>query len=214
MKKSVSGGKKMDFNAEAAKWDNERRAKRAKIIADEIIKSIPIEKQFRALEFGCGTGLVSFNLKDSFEKITLVDTSEGMIETLNSKIQEFKLKNMKAIKCDINSDSKLKHEKFHVIYTSMVLHHIMDVKITLKNLYDLIIDDGYLCIVDLVEDDGSFHKLEKDFDGHNGFNQSELRNILEDIGFKDAAVNVFYNDVKVMEDLKVNYSLFLMVGKR
>jgi ubiquinone/menaquinone biosynthesis C-methylase UbiE len=204
----------MDFNIEAAKWDNERRAKRAKIIADEIIKSIPIEKQFRALEFGCGTGLVSFNLKDSFEKITLIDTSEGMIETLNSKIQGSKLKNMTAIKCDINSDSKLKHEKFHVIYTSMALHHIMDVKTTLKNLYDLIIDDGYLCIIDLVEDDGSFHKLEKDFDGHNGFNQSELRDILEDIGFKDASANVFYNDVKVMGDLKVNYSLFLMAGKK
>jgi ubiquinone/menaquinone biosynthesis C-methylase UbiE len=204
----------MDFNIEAAKWDNERRAKRAKIIADEIIKSIPIENQFRALEFGCGTGLISFNLKDKFQHITLVDTSEGMIETLNSKIQGSKLKNMTAIKCDINSDSKLKHEKFHVIYTSMALHHIMDVKTTLKNLYDLIIDDGYLCIIDLVEDDGSFHKLEKDFDGHNGFNQSELRDILEDIGFKDASANVFYNDVKVMGDLKVNYSLFLMVGKK
>lgn len=204
----------MDFNIEAVNWDNERRAKRAKIIADEIIKSIPINNQLRALEFGCGTGLVSFNLRDKFEHITLVDTSEGMIETLKRKIQDTKVKNMTAIRSDINTDSKLQHEKFHVIYTSMALHHIIDVKTTLRNLYDLIIDDGYLCIVELVEDDGSFHKSEKDFDGHNGFNQTEFGNMLEDVGFKDAAAKVFYSDVKAIGALKVNYSLFLMVGKK
>lgn len=47
----------MNFNIEAINWDNERRTKRAKIIANEIIKSIQIKEQYRALEFGCGTGL-------------------------------------------------------------------------------------------------------------------------------------------------------------
>ncbi|UZQ49991.1 hypothetical protein [Clostridium kluyveri] len=48
----------------------------------------------------------------------------------------------------------------------MELHHLIDIRTTLKKLYEMIIDTGYLCIVELVEDDGSFHKLEKDFKGH------------------------------------------------
>jgi hypothetical protein len=75
-------------------------------------------------------------------------------------------------------------------------------------------DNGYLCIVDLVEDDGSFHKLEKDFKGHNGFNQNELKKLLEQLGYNNVVTNVFYNDVKVIEDSEINYSLFCMIGKK
>ncbi len=205
----------MNFNIEATNWDNERRVKRAKIIADEIIKSIHIEEKYRrALEFGCGTGLVSFNLIDKFEHITLIDTSKGMIETLNYKIQSLKVKNMTAIQADIKCDSEMQGEKYDVIYTSMALHHIINIKTILKNKFELLNDNGYLCIVELVEDDGSFHKLEKDFNGHNGFNQNELKGLLGELGFKSVVTNIFYNDVKDIEGSKINYSLFLMIGKK
>lgn len=204
----------MNFNIEAINWDNERRVNRARIIADEINKSIQIKEQYHALEFGCGTGLVSFNLIDKFEHITLIDTSEGMIEKLKLKIHDSKVKNMTAIKVDINDNIEVLGEKFNVIYTSMALHHILDIRITLKNLYGLLTEDGYLCIVELVEDNGSFHKLEKDFNGHNGFNQDQLKKLLEELGFKNVVANIFYNDVKVIEDKENNYSLFLMVGKK
>jgi len=205
----------MNFNIEATNWDNERRVKRAKIIADEIIKSIHIEKHYRrALEFGCGTGLVSFNLIDKFEHITLIDTSKGMIETLNFKIQDLKVKNMTAIQVDIDCDSEMQGDRFDVIYTSMALHHIRNIRTILRNLFELLNDNGYLCIVELVEDDGSFHKLEKDFNGHNGFNQNELEELLGELGYKSVVTNIFYNDVKVIEGSKINYSLFLMIGKK
>lgn len=204
----------MNFNIEAINWDNERRTKRAKIIADEISKSVQIKEQYRALEFGCGTGLVSFNLIDKFEHITLIDTSEGMVETLNLKIQDLKVKNMTAIHGDINDNAAIQGEKFDVIYTSMALHHIIDIKTTLKKLYEKLIDTGYLCIVELVEDDGSFHKFEKDFNGHNGFNQNQLKKLLEELGFKSVVTNIFYNNVKVTEGSEINYSLFLMIGKK
>lgn len=204
----------MDFNSEANNWDNERREKRARIIADEIIKSIQIKEHYHALEFGCGTGLVSFNLIDKFEDITLIDTSEGMIEALNCKIKNFKVKNMTAIQMDINCDSEIQGKKYDVIYTSMALHHIIDIRTTLENLHRLLMDNGYLCIVDLVEDDGSFHKFEKDFNGHNGFNQNELKKLMEELGYKNVVTNIFYNNIKVIGDTEINYSLFLMIGEK
>ena len=204
----------MDFNIEATNWDNEKRVKRAKIIADEIINSIEIEEQYRALEFGCGTGLVSFNLIDKFKHITLLDTSRGMIEALNLKIQNLKVKNMTAFQVDINCDSDILGDNFDVIYTSMALHHIIDISTILKKIFKLLNKNGYLCIVELVEDDGSFHKLEKDFNGHNGFNQNKLKKLLLESGFKNVVTKIFYNDVKVIEGSKINYSLFLMIGRK
>ena len=50
----------MNFDIESITWDDERRKNRAKLIAEEISKSIQIEKQYTALEFGCGTGLSKF----------------------------------------------------------------------------------------------------------------------------------------------------------
>lgn len=204
----------MDFDIEAVNWDNERRVKRAKIIADEIIKSIQINEQHNALEFGCGTGLVSFNMLDRFKHITLIDTSEAMIETLNSKIHDLKVKNITAIQGNINDNVEMQGKKYDIIYTSMALHHIIEIKKTLKILYEMLNDSGCICIVELVEDDGSFHRLEKDFNGHNGFNQNKLKKMLEELGFKDVVSNIFYNDVRVIEDSEINYSLFLMVGRK
>lgn len=203
----------MDFNMEAGNWDNERRVNRAKMIANEIINSIHIKKQCSALEFGCGTGLVSFNLCEKFKDIMLIDTSKGMIEKLDLKISNSDVKNMRTSMVDIASGSFLQ-DKFDVIYSSMVLHHMTDIETTIKNLYTLLNEEGYLCIVDLVEEDGSFHKLEKNFNGYNGFNQNILMKSLEKLGFKNVKTHVFYSDYKVIEDSKVNYSLFLMVARK
>ena len=92
----------MNFNSEASSWDNHRRAQRAKIIAEEISKTVELKSHFNALEFGCGTGLVSFNLYGKFQHITLVDTSKGMIDVLNKKIQNSFVKNMNALHMDIS----------------------------------------------------------------------------------------------------------------
>ena len=204
----------MNFDVQSITWDDERRKNRAKLIAEEISKSIQIEKQYTALEFGCGTGLISFCLNDKFEMITLVDTSKGMVDVLNSKIKAFEIDNMKVYEIDINENNILPEHSYDVIYTSMALHHIIETKATIKNLYRLLKLNGYLCIVDLDEEDGSFHKEERDFNGHNGFNQNVLKNILLEIGFKEVDTNTFYKDLKVVEEMNVKYSLFLMIGKK
>lgn len=203
----------MNFDIKALNWDTEKRVYRARIIAREINNAIQIKRTYSALEFGCGTGLISFNLHDKFQSIMLVDTSQGMINMLNSKIQEHNIENMSACNVDISKESFLK-EKYDVIYTSMAMHHIIDTKTTLENLYKLLNKDGYLCIVDLDEEDGSFHSDERDFTGHNGFNQGELSNLLKKIGFDDVKSNIIYSDEKEIGSRKVDYSLFLMRGRR
>jgi ubiquinone/menaquinone biosynthesis C-methylase UbiE len=203
----------MNFDEKAITWDNDNRINRAKIISEEISKSIEIKKSYKALEFGCGTGLVSFDLLGKFENISLVDTSKGMIEILNSKIQQNEIKNMTAFQLDINNQ-KILMGKYDVIYTSMALHHIKDIEEVLKNLYELLNPNGYICIIDLDEEDGRFHSDDKTFDGHNGFNQNKLKLLMGKIGFKNIEAHNFYNGIKVIGHENIEYTLFLMKGNK
>ncbi len=203
----------MSFDNYAKTWDAEVRIDRAKIIASEISKSIAIDKKYSAMEFGCGTGLVSFNLYDKFKNITLVDSSKGMIDILSSKIDKYKVNNMFPYHLDISNGNSI-DMKFDVIYNSMVLHHIQDTESIINTFYELLNKDGYLCIVDLDKEDGSFHKKYPDFHGHNGFNQDALKNILVSAGFKDIEVNTVFYGEKIIEDQKIDYSLFLMKARK
>lgn len=204
----------MDFDIQSISWDNEKRVKRAKVIARQISQVVELKKYYSALEFGCGTGLVSFNLYDKLKNITCIDTSQGMIDILNTKIQKHKINNIVAYQHNINDDDFLPLPKYNLIYTSMALHHIIDIETTLRNLYKLLKKDGCLCIVDLDEDDGSFHKFETGFKGHNGFNQNKLKNLLEEVGYKGLESRTFYNDEKNIDGVILPYSLFIMTGRK
>ncbi|WP_027623373.1 class I SAM-dependent DNA methyltransferase [Clostridium lundense] len=203
----------MNFDDSAKNWDTDKRINRAKIIANEISNSINIGNNYSAMEFGCGTGLVSFNLYNKFKSITLIDSSKGMIDIVKSKIDKSKIDNMFPYCLDITDEDSL-NKKFDVIYSSMVLHHIHDIEAIISKFYELLNEDGYLCIVDLDEDDGKFHKKYPDFHGHNGFNQDEFKNILISAGFKDVQSNTFFYDEKIVEGEKINYSLFLIKGRK
>lgn len=207
----------MDFNAAAAGWDTERRIKRAGIIADEIAASINITDDHNALEFGCGTGLIGLFLSDRFRHITLVDNSEGMIKVLGQKLENAGIRNITAVVCDFCSGAKIdsmgfQEETYDLIYTSMAIHHVKDIQTLLDTFSILLKPGGQLCIVDLDKDDGSFHRLEEDFGGHNGFDQFELQSMLECSGFTSVSSRTFFRDKKQIGDDEVPYSLFIMSG--
>jgi len=78
----------MHFDEESKKWDTEYRVQRAKKISAEIETYIGENSCLKAMEFGCGTGLISENLTDKFSDILMMDSSEGMIAQLKLKIEK------------------------------------------------------------------------------------------------------------------------------
>ena len=198
------------FNKEAENWDNNpEKTARAKIFAKKIVDFIQPSKKMKALEFGCGTGLLSFQLKNYFEVITLVDTSQGMIEVLKEKIKQLKIETFKPYLIDILEDPK-NITKTDVIYTLMTMHHIENIDKAATIFHSLLNKNGYLCIADLVEEDGTFHTTSQNFSGHNGFTKIELTELLHNNGFEVIHYAICYE----IEKNDKRYPLFLMIAKK
>lgn len=206
-------GEQMRFDELAKEWDTESRSERARLISEAIRNALENKKFNRALEFGCGTGLITFSLHELFDQIDMVDSSKEMIEVTKDKIKTYQLNQVHAYHLDLTKES-LGRSTYDVIYSSMVLHHVMDVEGLLNTLYGLLKPGGCLCIVDLDEEDGSFHQGYNDFIGHNGFKQETLKIQLESVGFTDVVSRTFYKGTKEDPKNATEYSLFIMKSLR
>jgi len=202
-----------DFNEKAAEWDkNQMHWDRSEAIANEIIKLIPLNKEMTALEYGAGTGIASFLLKDYLKEITLMDNSSEMVKIMNEKIVATKVTNLKALNFDLEHND-YNTGKFDLIFTQMVLHHVADTDAIISKFSKLLNKGGYLAIADLYEEDGSFHG--EGFNGHNGFRINDLSGILTSNDFKGVSHKTcFVIERKLSDSVTKPFDVFLLIGKR
>lgn len=203
----------IDFDSKARAWDgNPVFQARADRIAAAIRAAIPLNDDMRALDYGCGTGMLSFPLKDTLGHITLKDSSAGMLEVLREKIAAQGVSNMSVRQADL-TDAPLPEERYDLIYSSMVLHHIPDTAGILATFHALLNPGGWLCAADLDQEDGSFHGIEVDV--HHGFDREALRQSTEAAGFTEVRFDTVFEIVKdTAEGGTRAYPVFLMVARK
>ena len=184
-----------DFNAVALKWDEEpRRVKLAGEIAEAITAAVPLSTEWDALDFGCGTGLVTLQLAPHLRSMTGIDSSQGMIDRLGAKIQDGGFSNARAELCDLEKGD-LPTGRYHLITSSMTLHHIPKIVPLLRSLKTLLHPGGWIALADLESEGGRFHE---DPTGvfHHGFSNEELSTMLAEAGFSSIAITTATNVVK------------------
>jgi tRNA (cmo5U34)-methyltransferase len=202
-----------EFDHKAVEWDkNPAYHERAETVARAILKQIPLNSQMTALEFGAGTGLLSFMFKDMLRNITLIDSSAGMVRVTSEKIRDTGATNLKSVEFDL-AHNDYTVERFDLIYTLMVLHHVEDIEGIIMKFYGLLNQGGYLAIADLYPEDGSFHG--KGFNGHRGFDTGELSEVLEKAGFTGISHGPVYTIKRqVSENTRKRFELFLMTATK
>lgn len=197
-----------EFDARAREWDNDKmHTERSVAIATELEKMIPINPSMKALEYGAGTGILSFLLKDRFSEITLMDNSQEMIKVCVEKTKFYNTSHIVPLWFDL--EHKKFDVKFDIIYNQMVLHHVNDYESIINTFYSMLNPDGYLAIADLYPEDGSFHGIEVKV--HLGFDPENLAEILKHTGFKNIEYKTCF---EVKRDSGVKYPVFLLVAQK
>lgn len=216
--RAVNDGNKR-FNQEALSWDSRPFVKEASQEAEKAItaksKALNWEPK-QVLEIGCGTGILSFLIAPHVERVVAIDAAEGMIEVLKQKLQkENAPKNILpiAVLLEDPEDSNLPpaqesqpngpRQKFDLITSHLVLHHIPDLKAVLKTMLDCLAPGGRIMLTDF-EDFGPeakrFHPESK-MEGveRHGINAKQMSALLEEIGFSNVSVKPEWTMSKSIE---------------
>ena len=197
---------KVDHFAHKSKsWDmNSKRVKNAKGIAELIVKNIKLDKSMELMDFGAGTGLLSYFIAPFVKKIVAVDNSPSMLMEFENKCDEFSCET-EVIEKDLSSETL--DRKFNGIISSMTIHHLEDTAALLSKLYDMLDEDGFIAIADLDSEDGSFHS---DNTGvfHYGFDRHLLAEYAQKAGFKD----VTFSLASTISKPHAEFTVFLMTA--
>lgn len=197
-----------NFDIAALNWDEEpRRVKLATEIAAAISAALPLAPQWDALDFGCGTGLVTLQLAPFLGSITGVDSSAGMLDKLKSKIASAGITTVRTSQCGLDATG-LPPGPFHLITSAMTLHHIQEPAALLTIFRKHLQPGGWLALADLESEDGTFHE---DATGvfHHGFSTAELTAMLAKAGFKPGRFSTATAVVKGER----NFPVFLLVAQ-
>ena len=218
------------FNAEAAAWDqnpfvHEASKEACSALLQRITKleiSGP-QQELDALEIGCGTGLLSFNLAPFVHSLVAVDAAQGMIDVLKEKLQKSDApKNIvpvcvlleepedRSLPPASSSDSDGLRMRFDLITSHLVLHHIPDLKAVLTTMLGCLKPGGSVALTDF-EDFGPearrFHPKSKmaGVERH-GINQESMTQVMQEIGFKNVKVERAFAMMKTVETIEGEFA--------
>ena len=206
--------KKRDFDKAAGTWDElPRRVQLASDVARAISEEIELTSEMDVLDFGCGTGLLTFLLQPYVHSIKGADSSRGMLDIFTTKIKDHGLRNIEAVYLDPERGD-IVEGRYHLVVSNMTFHHIGDIRPLLLRIHEIILPGGHVCITDLDSDGGHFHR---DDTGvfHKGFDRAEFRGALAAAGFEEIRDRTAATITKPMADgSSRDFTIFLMIGRK
>jgi len=199
---------KVDYFKEKSKTysKDSKRVKNVQKIANGILKNINYTKDMELMDFGSGTGLLSIQIAPYVKKITAIDISPSMNETLLQNKHEVSCE-LDILELDLSKETI--DQKFHGIISSMTLHHIEDINGLFEKFYTLLSDNGTLALSDLFSEDGSFH-TENTGVFHFGFKKEFIIQCAKRANFRD----IRCEQVSIAQKPHGEYPIFLLTAKK
>jgi len=195
------------FNQAALEWDKgDIRQNIAHAVFQTISSRIALLNTMNVMDFGAGTGLLSFKLAPMVKSVVGIDLSEKMLEQL--EIKNTPDLNVIPIYHDILSTPL--EQQFHGIVSSMAMHHVADTAELFKAFHTHLKRDGFIAIADLEAEDGTFHSHGNDGVYHFGFERDDLRETIENAGFEHVRFHYAYT----VEREDKNYPIFLVTASK
>lgn len=199
------------FDNLAKEWDSKpERVETAMNFVQHIRTTLPNSdiSNYDVVDYGCGSGLVSFGLANNIKSILGLDYSKAMVEKYNQKALNLDFRNLHAIQHNINKEV-INSNQYDLAVTNMTMHHIKDTFRFISILKSSLKNNGYLYISDLITENGSFHGMGNDDVEHFGFDKDTLYKIFKELNFTD----INYDIVQTIEKEQGSYPIFSISGK-
>lgn len=191
------------FNQVANDWDSPMKTKMMQTLAQGVRENIDLSKKYRIMDFGTGTGLFGLELLDHASFLLGVDTSEGMLEVFNKKVAM--LDYVKSLNINLENED-FDGDKFDLIISSMAFHHLNDPELMIQKMKKYINNVGKIIVVDLDQEDGTFHPNNKEMGvKHFGFSKETLENWAKSAELKISNYQIIHSIVKNDR----NYEIFM-----
>jgi 2-polyprenyl-3-methyl-5-hydroxy-6-metoxy-1,4-benzoquinol methylase len=198
-----------DFDTQAAEWDTPERVERVRAVAAAIRAHVSLSEETRVIDIGSGTGLLGLELLGSAGSVVVADPSEGMVEVARGKIRSGDIQGAEAIVYDV-IDGEPPGAPFDLAVSLLMLHHVEDTSAVLRSVHALLAPGGHIALVDLDEEDGSFHEPDEVGIYHQGFVQPDLIRLVGQAGLEDAETRV----IGEIDHEGKAFPLFLLTASR
>ena len=183
------------FDTAAKTWDNEETIKRNEAFAQAIKKHLHCRIQ-KLMDFGCGTGLLASHFLDDADELIGIETSTGMLEQFSERFRG--RSNVKYLAINLETESLPSYVgPFDMIVTGMAFHHLRDPKAVLAVFKKHLNPAGKVFVIDLDEEDGTFHPDNKGMGVHHfGFSKNTLETWSQELGFDSFRHELVYEMIK------------------
>ena len=206
------------FDDMAHTWDDKPdRIERIRVVATRLRDVLDFDGVEAGLEYGCGTGQLSFALADLLPHCLLIDTSVEMLKAAERGTVDRKLP-WDTERRNFATQS-LDHPEgiADVLFCLQVLHHIDDLETTIGNMTKALRPGGQIALMDLPKGSSGFHHGTGHDPVHNphldGLDRDELDQLLTGVGFSEITWHKDISLDREGEDGTVPYSLFLVTAR-
>ncbi|MDY0106143.1 MAG: methyltransferase domain-containing protein [Giesbergeria sp.] len=193
------------FDAAARDWDQRPLSQQLAAVPPRLLAQVPLAASDHVLDFGAGTGLLSTAIAPRVSQVTALDMSAAMLQVLDEK----GFTNITTHCGDIFSGLP---GRYHAIVSCMALHHVADTAALLQAFAAALHPGGRIALVDLYQEDGSFHGDNAAKGVHHlGFDPGALQVLAEQAGLQ----GIRFADILHLQHRNGrSYPLFLMTGHR
>lgn len=201
-----------DFSDMASTYDDPGKVERSRVIADALARTIPLQSAWSVLDYGCGTGLLAWEVAPHVGHVTLADSAPGMRAVVAERLATRPDADRYTL-IDLDLAAQAAPDTYDLVYSSLVLHHITDTRGILRALFAALRPGGWLAVADLDHDhENHFHP--DDFGGHPGFSRHSLGADAVAAGFERPTFQTATTLTKSKDGVEHTFDVFLLTAQR
>jgi ubiquinone/menaquinone biosynthesis C-methylase UbiE len=184
------------FNQLANSWDTPEKILQNTKYANEVKEIISNKNPKRILEVGCGTGLLGSQFITNENFLLGIDMSTEMLKVFDDKFKNFHTRSL-----ILNLETHdLPETQFDLIISSMAFHHLKTPLDILNKLKNHLSPNGAIAVIDLDEEDGTFHPDPKNMGvfhfGFSSLTMEKWAKLIEARSFYRKTINVIAKNNK------------------